>query len=108
MAYTAANLRCDTSAPPGKRAYRYDTTDEIVPDVEAAGYFNNKDDDLNLKKGDTIQVFQWATAVGTGTVSKITDYVVTNVIANDAAASAGNVNIAEYGVASSGVISSLA
>jgi len=108
MAYTAANLFNLTGMSPGKNTYRYDTTDEIVPDVEAAGYFNNKDDSLNLAKGDHILVHQWATAVGTGTLTKVVDYVVSNVIAVDAAASAGNVNLAESGVANSGTISSLA
>lgn len=108
MAYTAGRLALLAGPGPGRNAYRYDTTDETVPTVEAAGYFNNKDDELNLQKGDTIQVFQWATAVTTGTLTKITNYVVTNVISNTAAAAAGNVNLAEYGVASSGVISSLA
>lgn len=106
MAYTAGNLVLLTSVN-GYGHYRYDTTDEQVT-VEAAGYFNNKDDDLNLAKGDTIKVFTWTTAVRTGTVSKIGDFVVTNVIANDAAASAGAVNIAEYGISSAGAISSLA
>lgn len=107
MAFNAANLTLLFHAN-GFGHYRYDTTDEIVPDVEAAGYINNKDDAVNLRKGDVVKVFQWATAVRTGTLTKITDMVVTNVIANDAAASAGNVNLAEYGVATSGVVSSLA
>jgi hypothetical protein len=108
MAFNSAKLVNLTSMSPGQNTYRYDTTDEIVPDVEAAGYMNNKDDNLNLAKGDQVRVYQWATAVGTGTLTKVVDMVVTNVIANDAAASAGNVNLAESGVASSGVISSLA
>jgi len=107
MAFNAANLALLSDAN-GFCSYRYDTTDEIVPDVEAAGYMNNKDDSLNLKKGDTIRVFQWATAIRTGTLTKVVDMAVTNVIDNDAAASAGNVNLAEMGIASSGVLSSLA
>lgn len=106
MAYTAGNLALLNSVN-GFGEYRYDTTDELTT-VEATGYFNNKDDTLNLGKGDTIQVVVWTTAIRTGLVSKITDFVVTNVIANDAAASAGNVNIAEYGISSAGAISSLA
>ena len=105
MAYTAGNLVLLNSAN-GFGQYRYDTTDELTT-VEAAGYFNNKDDTLNLAKGDTIMVVVWS-AVRTGTLSKVSDFVVTNVIANDAAASAGNVNIAEIGVSSAGAISSLA
>lgn len=105
MAYTAGNLSLLTSVN-GFGHYRYDTTDELVT-VEAAGYFNNKDDNLNLAKGDVIVVVVWST-VRTGTISKVGDFIVTNVIANDAAASAGNVNIAEYGISTAGAISSLA
>ena len=105
MAYVASNFALLNSVN-GFGEYRYDTTDELTT-VEAAGYFNNKDDNLNLARGDTIQVFVWS-AVRTGTVSKVSDFVVTNVIANDAAASAGNINIAEIGVSSAGAISSLA
>ena len=106
MAYTVGNLVLLTSAN-GYGQYRYDTTDELNT-VEATGYFNNKDDNLNLAKGDIIVGVVWSTAVRTGTISKVSDYIVTNVIANDAAASAGNVNIAEYGISSAGAISSLA
>ena len=107
MAYTPGNLLNTTGMAPGRNTYRYDTTDEQTT-VEAAGYFNNKDDDLKLAKGDVIRVFTWVTAVRTGTVGKVGEFVVTNVIDNDAAASAGNVNIAEIGVSTSGALSSLA
>jgi hypothetical protein len=99
MAYTLGNLFQLTSAPPGRNHYRYDcngTTDD-VDDVEAAGYFNNKDDNLNLQIGDRIDVFEWS-AVPFASGSTLTNaimLVVTNVIANDAAASAGNVNLAQ-------------
>lgn len=106
MAYVAANFVLLNSVN-GFGEYRYDTTDELTT-VEAANYFNNRTNSLNLAKGDTIQVVVWATAVRTGTISKVSDFIVTNVIANDAAAAAGNVNIAEYGVSSAGAISSLA
>lgn len=95
MAYTAGNLTRLVPGPVGRAMYRYDTTDQADV-VEDAGYFNNSDDDLNLQKGDTIKVVVW-TAVDTGTISEVKDFIVTNVIANDAAASAGNVNIAEIG-----------
>ena len=107
MAYVAGNLFGLISAPPGKRMYRYETTDEQTT-VEAAGYFNNLDDNLNLQKGDIVFVFTWVTAVTTGTIGKVGAYSVTNVVANDAAASAGNVNIAEILISSAGAISSLA
>ncbi len=106
MAYVAANLALLNSVN-GFGEYRYDTTDELTT-VEATNYFNNRTNTLNLGKGDTVQVVVWSTAVRTGTISKISDFVVTNVIANDAAASAGNVNIAEYGISSAGAVSSLA
>lgn len=95
MAYTAGNL-AQLSHGNGFKTFRYDTTDDIN-EVEDAGYFNNKDDDLNLAVGDLITVVQWATAVRTGTISQVQATIVTNVISNDAAAAAGAVNIAEYG-----------
>ena len=103
MAYTAGNL-ASYGAVNGFGLYRYDTTDQADV-VEDAGYFNNKDDDLNLAVGDTILSVTWATAVRTGTISEVKSFIVTNVISNDAAASAGAVNIAEYlggGAVSSG------
>lgn len=106
MAFDSANLALIGYAN-GFGDYRYDTTDEQVT-VEAAGYMNNKDDNLNLAVGDVIRVFTWVTAVRTGTLGKVGLFAVTNVIDNDAAASAGNVNIAEIGVSSAGAISSLA
>lgn len=96
MAYTAGNLIALVNAPPGRMLYRYDTDDD-VDDVEAAGYFNNVDDNLNLQIGDRIDVFEWdGTPFDDGQVLvNALQLVVTNVIANDAAASAGNVNCAQ-------------
>lgn len=94
MAAVVANLHGITNGPPGRRIYRYDTTDQMDA-VGAAGYFNNKDDDLNLQKGDIIMAHTWATAIDTGTLSEAKDFVVSNVIGNEAAASAGAVNLAE-------------
>lgn len=96
MAYTAGYLQGLVNAPPGRGLYRYDTTDD-ADDVEAAGYFNNKDDNLNLQIGDRIDVFVWsATPFAAGSlVSNALQLIVTNVISNDAAASAGNVNCAQ-------------
>jgi len=104
MAYTAGNLTQISNAN-GYGLYRYDDTED--PDViETAGYFNNLDDDLNLQVGDRIDYTEWATAVRTGTIAQYKMFIVTNVIANDAAASAGAVNIAEVGISSDGAISS--
>ena len=99
MAYTAGNLlNLTPGAPPGRAIYRYDApSGDDVDDVEAAGYFNNKDDDLNLQIGDQINVFEWdgdPHAAGQ-ILTNALQLVVTNVIANDAAASAGAVNTAQ-------------
>lgn len=99
MAYTASRMRNLTCQPPGRNTYRYDVDGTIddVDDVEAAGYFNNKDDDLILAIGDLINVFEWSStpfAAGS-TLTNALQLVVTNTIANDAAASAGNVNAAQ-------------
>jgi hypothetical protein len=106
MAYTAGNLQGLVNAPPGRMLYRYDSTDQVDV-VEDAGYFNNSDDNLNLAIGDRIDAFTWsATPFAAGsTISEAKQFVVTNVIANDAAASAGNVNVAEVFL-SSGLLSS--
>lgn len=104
MAYSAGSLALISSVN-GYGLYRHDSTDH--PDVvEAAGYFNNKDDNLNLAKGDIIHAVQWGTAVRTGSISAYKAFIVTNVIANDAASSAGNVNIAEIGISTAGALSS--
>jgi len=103
MAYTAGNLALLNSVN-GFGHYRYDSTDH--PDtVEAAGYFNNSDDTLNLAVGDIIHAVQWST-VRTGTITSYKDFIVTNVISNPGNASDGNVNLAEIGVSSAGAISS--
>ena len=99
MAYTAGNLAHLATAN-GFSTYRYDTTD-VLDLVEDAGYFNNVDDSLNLAKGDIIEAFTWVTAIRTGTLSEAKPFVVTNVIANDAASSAGAVNIAEIWITTS-------
>ena len=104
MAYINGGLSLISSVN-GYGTYRYDTLDTPVT-VETAGYFNNKDDTLNLAKGDMIFVFTWATAVRTGTLSRVGAVAVTNVISNDAASSAGAVNVAEILVATTGAISS--
>jgi hypothetical protein len=99
MAYTASRLINLTCQAPGRNLYRYDIDGSVddVDDVEAAGYFNNKDDDLLLAIGDRVDVYEWsATPFASGsTLTNALQLVVTNTIANTAAASAGNVNAAQ-------------
>ena len=104
MAYTEGGLSLYSSVN-GFGLYRYDSLDDVDL-VEDAGYFNNLDDNLNLAIGDIILAFDWTTAVRTGTLQAVKAFAVTNVIANDAAASAGNVDIAEILVSSAGLLSS--
>ena len=104
MAFNSANLVLMATGN-GFNHYRYDSTDDIDV-IEDAGYFNNLDDVQNLAIGDMIDAFSWTTAVRTGTLSQYKQFAVTNVISNTAAASAGNVNVAEIGVSTSGGISS--
>ena len=96
MAYTAGNLFSTGAAPPGRGMYRYDTTDQ-VDTVEAANYFNNVTNNLRLAKGDRIDVYSWsATPFATASlVQNALQLIVTNVIADDAASSAGRVNLAQ-------------
>ena len=106
MAYTAGNLQGLVNAPPGRMIYRYDSTDSVDV-VEDAGYLNNKDDNLNLQIGDLVLAFTWsATPFASGsTISEAKQFVVTNVISNTAASSAGAVNLAEVFIAT-GLLSS--
>lgn len=104
MAYSAGGLTLLNSGN-GFGTYRYDSTDD-VNSLEVAGYFNNSDDNLNLRVGDVVYAFEWATAVRTGTLAGVKAFAVTNVIANDAAASAGNVNLAEILISTAGALSS--
>lgn len=105
MAYTASRLLNLTGQAPGRNLYRYDIdgTVDDVDDVEAAGYFNNKDDDLNLAIGDRVDVFEWSATpfAAASTLTNALQLVVTNVISNTAAASAGNVNLAQVFLATS-------
>ena len=105
MAYTNATLRNYNSAPPGRGLYRYDTTDDY-PTVDTANYFNNQTNDTLLAVGDFIMTCHWTTAVFTGTINQVSWFVVTNVIANNAAANAGAVNVAQV-ILQSGVVSSI-
>jgi hypothetical protein len=99
MAYTASRLLNLTCQAPGRNLYRYDIDGSVddVDDVEAAGYFNNKDDDLNLAIGDRVDVYEWSATpfAAASTLTNALQLVVTNTIAKDAAASAGNVNAAQ-------------
>ena len=93
MAFIAADLT-QISSVNGFGLYRYDTLD-LLDVVEDAGYFNNKDDAQDLRKGDIILGFAWTTALRTGLLSESKPFVVTNVISNDAEGSAGAGNVAE-------------
>lgn len=104
MAYLAGGLTL-LSYGNGYGDYRYDSLDDVDL-VEDAGYFNNVDDNLNLAVGDTILAIDWTTAVRSGTINAVKMFIVTNVIDNDAASSAGNVNIAEILISTAGAISS--
>lgn len=105
MAYTASRLLNLTSMAPGRNTYRYDIDGSVddVDDVEAAGYFNNKDDDLILAIGDRVDVYEWSAApfAAASTLTNAIQLVISNVISNTAAASAGNVNAAEVFLATS-------
>ena len=105
MAYTASRLINETCMSPGRNTYRYDIDGSVddVDDVEAAGYFNNKDDDLNLAIGDRVDVFEWSATpfAAASTLTNALQLVVTNVISKDAAASAGAVNLAQVFLATS-------
>lgn len=96
MAYLVGGLFLSANLAPGRNSYNYHSTDH--PDVvEAANYFNNKTNNLNLGVGDRIEVNQWsATPFAAGsTISRVVDMKVTNVIDQAAAANAGAVNIAQ-------------
>jgi hypothetical protein len=79
--------------------YLYDVDGSVddVDDVETAGYFNNKDDDLILAIGDQVVVREWSGVpyASGSTLTNALQLVVTNAIAVDAAASAGNLNLAQ-------------
>lgn len=107
MAYTAGRLYGMINGPPGRMMYRYDSTDQVDL-IEGSNFFNNKDNNLNLQIGDLIKAFRWSSTpfVAGSTITEAKQFVVTNVVSSDAAASAGRVNVAEVFV-SSGLLSSL-
>ena len=109
MAFSNTFFVNTTCMPPGRNRYRYDTTD-LADTVEVANYFNNVTHDLNLAKGDEIEVVSWSATphAAASTISQKKSFVVTNVIPRDAAASAGAVNVAESGISTAGALSSLA
>ena len=66
---------------PGFCTYRYDSMDAGTL-VDASGYFNNADDDLNLAVGDMIDCIDWTTAIGAGgTIALVTKHIVVSVSA---------------------------
>lgn len=72
----------------GFKNYRYDTLDPLTT-VDNNGYINNSDDNVNLAKGDLIDVVVWTTAIRTGTVADVGKHVVYGVAAN------GDVNLSD-------------
>ena len=102
MAYTAGNLWGVVNGPPGRLIYTYHTDDNFNV-VGTGGYFNNVDDNLNLRPGDLIHAVVWdGTPFASGQIpSGYALFVVTTV-----GATTGSVNIAEVGVDSGGAISS--
>lgn len=64
----------------GYNMYRYDTTDTSAA-VDASGYFNNADDDLNVNVGDIVWLVVWTTAVRSGTISDVAMHIVVSVSA---------------------------
>ncbi len=101
------NLALIAGGHPGNNYYRYDSVDDLDL-VEDAGYFNNKDDNLQLQIGDTVLAVEWSAEpyASGNTVSAAKMFIVTNVISNDAAGSAGNVDMAEILISTAGAISS--
>ncbi|MCR4282379.1 MAG: hypothetical protein NUV72_05065 [Bauldia sp.] len=99
MAFIASRLHNLTGLSPGRNTYRLDVDGSVddVDDVEAAGYINNKDDNQDLAIGDRLDVYEWSAVpfAADSTLTNALQLIVTNVIANDAAASAGNVNMAQ-------------
>ena len=67
MAFVTADL-VNMGTFHGFNLWRYDTL-EASTAVDAAGYFNNNDDDQNFQVGDIIFTVDWATAIRTGTIS---------------------------------------
>ena len=105
MAYTASRLINETCMSPGRNTYRYDLDGSVddVDDFETAGFLNNKDDNLNIAIGDRFDVFEWSGVpfASGSTLTNALQFVCTNVISNDAAASAGNINVAQVFLATS-------
>ena len=105
MAFTSSRFVNENCLPPGRSSYRLDIDGSVddVDDVEAANYINNVTHNQNLAIGDRIDVFEWSAvpfAAGS-TLTNALQLVVTNVIANDAASSAGRVNMAQVFLATS-------
>ena len=67
MAFIPADLT-NMGSYNGFNHWRYDTL-EASTAVDAAGYFNNDDDDQIFQVGDLIFTVDWTTAVRTGTIA---------------------------------------
>jgi len=100
MAYTAGELICVMSAGPGRSIYLHHS-DDNVNTIEAGGYFNNADDDLNLDSGDLIHCVIWdGTPHAAGQVPN--GYSLQVVTTVDPA---GSVNTAEAGISTAAALS---
>ena len=99
MAFNTALFINETCMSPGRNTYRVDLNGTVddVDDFEAAGFMNNKDDNINVAIGDRFDVFEWSGVpfASGSTLTNALQFVCTNVISNDAAASAGNINVAQ-------------
>lgn len=79
MAYVSGNLGLMNQVN-GFCYYRYDTTDTAAT-VDGSGYFNNDDDNIQLRAGDMIQNVVWDTEIRTGTISDVSLHIVMQVSA---------------------------
>lgn len=80
------------SSANGFGLYRYDSLDTIQS-VDAGGYFNNVDDNLNLVVGDIIEVVSWSTAVRTGTIFDVSRTIVLSVDSAGAVSTSGDIYV---------------
>ncbi len=66
----------------GFNYFRYDTLDSHA-DVDTDGYFDNADDNQNIKAGDIMDVVVWSTAIRLpGTISTYGRHIVIDVTAD--------------------------
>ena len=93
MAFIPADLT-NMGSYNGFNHWRYDTL-EASTAVDAAGYFNNDDDDHIFQVGDLIFTVDWTTAVRNGTIAWMGLHIV-NAVASGAVDISDNVLNASY------------